>query len=131
MPSGGTSLSRRITLQAALSGIPSHGGGTWSSGDVCPPSLHTAKEEAEEGNTVHRQDILPRTDEVRRFLGSHPETVMKSLPKKDPSANPIELPVNRRMSSFVQSNRCYYNRDELRGAGSAFLSSYNAVYAAG
>jgi len=43
-----------------LSEIPSHGGGTWSSGGICTPILHTAKEEAEEGNTVHRQGILPR-----------------------------------------------------------------------
>ncbi len=71
------------------------------------------------------------TDEVQRFLGRHPEIVVKSLPKKDPNVNPVELLVNRRMSSFVQSNRCYYSRDELREAGSAFLSSYNAVYAAG
>ena len=71
------------------------------------------------------------TDEVRRFLDRHTEIVVKSLPKKDPNVNPVELLVNRRMSSFVQSNRCYYSRDELRDAGSAFLSSYNAVYAAG
>ena len=57
--------------------------------------------------------------------------MVKPLPKKDPNVNPVELLVNRRMSSFVQSNRCYYSRDELRDAGSEFLRSYNAVYAAG
>ena len=114
----------------------------------CLKFLPTAEKRGVQEASVHRSCIPQRkklkkailfidraschgTDEVRRFLGRHPETAMKSLPKKDPSANPVELLVNRRMSSFVQSNRCYYNRDELKGAGGAFLSSYNAFYAAG
>jgi hypothetical protein len=30
--------------------------------------------------------------------------VVKSHPKKDPSVHPVELPVSRRMTSFLQSH---------------------------
>ena len=69
------------------------------------------------------------TPEVKRFLKNHPEPTIKRLPKKDPNVNPVELLVNRRMSSAVQYNRCYYSRDELKEAGSLFLSHYNTQYA--
>lgn len=69
------------------------------------------------------------TPEVKRFLKKHPELTIKRLPKKDPNVNPVELLVNRRMASAVQCNRCYYSREELREAGSQFLSHFNAQYA--
>ncbi len=43
--------------------------------------------------------------------------------------NPVELLVNRKMSPFVQCNRCYYSTDELRDAGSMFLCRYNSICA--
>ena len=69
------------------------------------------------------------TDEVKAFIRNHPLLEIRHLPKKDPNVNPVELNVNRKMSSFVQCNRCYYSTEELSASGSEFLSHYNSVYA--
>lgn len=69
------------------------------------------------------------TPEVIRFLERHPEIVVRQLPGKDPNANTVELSGDRRMASAVQCNICYYSREELREAGSQFLSHFNAQYA--
>ena len=57
----------------------------------------------------------------------HPEIEMRRLQEMDKNMNPVELLVNRKMSSFVQCNRCYHSADELRDAGSMFLCRYNSV----
>ena len=69
------------------------------------------------------------TPEVREMLKEHPEIEMRRLQEMDKNMNPVELLVNRKMSSFVQCNRCYYNTDDLREAGNAFLGRYNGVCA--
>ena len=48
------------------------------------------------------------TEEVKDFLGRHPELVLRFLPCKDPNMNPVERLVNKGLNSAVQCNRCYY-----------------------
>lgn len=68
------------------------------------------------------------TDEVKKFLREHPVLRVKWLPKKDPNSNPVELLVNKRLSSAVSVNRCHAEATALKAETRRFLYKYNSNY---
>lgn len=68
------------------------------------------------------------TDEVKKFLREHPVLRVKWLPKKDPNSNPVELLVNKRLSSAVSVNRCHADAPAMKAETRRFLYKYNSYY---
>lgn len=68
------------------------------------------------------------TEEVERFLAEHQVLRVKWLPKKDPNSNPVELLVNKRLSSAVSVNRCHADLPAMTVATRRFLYKYNSDY---
>ena len=69
------------------------------------------------------------TPEVKKFLREHPVLRVKWLGKKDPNSNPVELLVNKRLSSAVCVNRCHADLPAATIATRRFLYKYNSIYA--
>ena len=69
------------------------------------------------------------TVEVKAFVKNHPLLEIRRPLKKNPNVSPVELMVNRKISSSVQCNRCYRSTEEPSVSGSEFLSHYTSVYA--
>jgi len=69
------------------------------------------------------------TPQVRKFIVNHKVLRIKWLGKKDPNSNPVELHVNKRLTSAVNINRPNEDLPRLKQRTKKFLKYYNSKYA--